>query len=508
MPPTKFIHIADLHLGKRQYNNEERYNDYFRAFQAVLNIAIREEVDFILIAGDVFDSRKLSPRIITRLFYMIKKFKKKCVEQLNRSIHLICIEGNHDADLFSKQSWMSFLSDLGLIILLSGTHNKTENTVHFEPYNLDTHRGGMFQVGNVKIYGFPYFGNSITRLFKPFYEAIDKEDSTINVLMLHFGVAGQDPSQPGIEINEDLSKLHEKVDYLSLGHFHNSYQLPIDDPWIYNPGSLEITDVKEIINDYERCAYLVETLETPSKLKLQTPKILQCTFGAINGNQIPNRGFEHFREISIEGSTSFKDSTEKVLSQIEDQGGYPRRDSDLAYDPSDPRCPVLSFNLVGNISYSRLDVNIHLLRELLMETFSLLEVRIYSRFLTSTLDEIVDIKEAKTFQDIENEVFIALAKAIPEYEPKVNEIVSLMKLLKTEMLVRSPNYSALKERIKEWCSENSEIFTTPIILEPLEEAPVEEESLLDEDEYEDEDFDEEEYNKYIKDSSNKSKEGK
>jgi len=458
MVVAKFIHIADLHLGKRQYNNEERYNDYFRAFQAVLNLALREEVDFILIAGDMFDNRKLNPKIITRLFYMITNFKKKSVEELNRPIHLICIEGNHDANLFSKQSWMTFLADLDLIILLSGNHNKSDNTVHFEPYNHETHRGGMIQIKNVKIYGFPYFGNSITRLFGSFYEAIEKDDKIGNVLMLHFGIRGQVPSQPGIEITQELKRLHEKIDYLALGHFHKKYPTgdPNDEDWIYNPGSLEITDIKEVIDEYERCAFLVETLETSSKLEFRT-RPFQCISGAIEENLIPNRNFQHLSNVSIEGSTSFKESIERVLSYIE-TFSYPLKNSGLASNHSYPRCPVLSLNLVGNISYSRLDVNIYQLRELIMEKFSLLEVRIYSRFLTSTLDEIVDFKGAKTFQEIENEVFLALAKTNPRYESKINEIVMLMNTLKSEMLVRQPKYSALKDMIKEWCSENASIF--------------------------------------------------
>lgn len=503
MVATKFIHIADLHLGKRQYNNEERYKDFFRAFQAVLNIALREEVDFILIAGDMFDNRKLSPKLITSLFYMITNFKEKSIETLKRPINIICIEGNHDANLFSKQSWMSFLADLDLIILLSGIHNKTDNTVHFEPYNHETHRGGMIQIKNIKIYGFPYFGNSITRLFQPINETIKKDDKVGNILMLHLGIAGQDPSQPGIEITENLSKLHETIDYLALGHFHKKYQLPNDTPWIHNPGSLEITDIKEVINEYERCAFLVEVLETSSKLDFRT-KAIQCTSMA-DDNQIPNRSFQHLSTVSIEGSSSFKESIEKVLSYVESLS-YPLRNSDLAYNPSDPRCPVLSLNLIGDISYSRLDVNIRQLRELVLEKFSLLEVRIYSRYLASTLDEIVDMKGARTFQEIENEVFLALAKSNPRYESKINEIVMLMSTLKSEILIPRPNYLALKDMIKEWCSEHSTIFDTPIILKRPVEEPTKVEKLDDEDEYDDEDFDEEIYDTFILDSDKKSME--
>ena len=47
MKSLKFMHIADLHLGKKQYNIPQRYYDYFRAFKTVLNKAIDQSVDFI-----------------------------------------------------------------------------------------------------------------------------------------------------------------------------------------------------------------------------------------------------------------------------------------------------------------------------------------------------------------------------------------------------------------------------------------------------------------------------
>ncbi|KKK82044.1 hypothetical protein LCGC14_2807320, partial [marine sediment metagenome] len=121
---AKFIHIADVHLGKRQYNNNERYQDYFRAFKWILEFAIQESVDFVLIAGDLFDNRKVSPEVLTEVFYIIRNFKTKSQEALNREIPLICIEGNHDTPIYSKQSWMTFLADLDLIILLSGEYDK------------------------------------------------------------------------------------------------------------------------------------------------------------------------------------------------------------------------------------------------------------------------------------------------------------------------------------------------------------------------------------------------
>ena len=56
---AKFLHIADCHLGYRQYNLAERYNDFGRAFHRMIDIAIAEKVDFVLLAGDLFHKRAI-----------------------------------------------------------------------------------------------------------------------------------------------------------------------------------------------------------------------------------------------------------------------------------------------------------------------------------------------------------------------------------------------------------------------------------------------------------------
>lgn len=50
----RFLHCADIHLGYQQYNHKERFNDFGHAFYAVLDVALAEKVDFVILAGDLF----------------------------------------------------------------------------------------------------------------------------------------------------------------------------------------------------------------------------------------------------------------------------------------------------------------------------------------------------------------------------------------------------------------------------------------------------------------------
>lgn len=53
---TKFLHTADVHLGIKRYRVEKRSRDFYRAWREVIErYALGESVDFVLVAGDLFD---------------------------------------------------------------------------------------------------------------------------------------------------------------------------------------------------------------------------------------------------------------------------------------------------------------------------------------------------------------------------------------------------------------------------------------------------------------------
>ena len=47
----KFLHAADVHLGYQQYGSRERFDDFSRAFLHIVEQALEEDVDFVLLAG-------------------------------------------------------------------------------------------------------------------------------------------------------------------------------------------------------------------------------------------------------------------------------------------------------------------------------------------------------------------------------------------------------------------------------------------------------------------------
>ncbi len=461
MEPIKFVHIADLHLGKRQYNLQERYDDFFKVFKWTLDFCIKQEIDFILISGDIFDSKKIGPSVLSDVFFIIANFKNACLKTLNRIIPIICIEGNHDNPLYSNKSWMSFLAELDLIILLSGSYDSNSKKFIFTPYSEKTHQGGMIKIKGTCIYGIPYYGSYTSKLFPAIKNAITSNNDTYNILMMHFGLEGQDKTKQGINISNSLNELHEKIDYLALGHFHKHYQYPDEDSWIFNPGSLETNTVNEIPTDnfYERGLFYAEI--DGKELFRQNIQFIPCENGAMEPSLIPNRRFFTLSAIDISSSNSFDETIEIVINQLT-RYSFPKINPDNPADTNDQNIMILVFSIKGDISYSRMDINISKLRKIIMDIFEVLDVRIYTRDLFSITDSLQITDNELTIEEIEQSIFNSLVKENSNYSNINVQIVNLMSEIKVSLNLKRPDYGNLKKRIKEWTRLNVKEFETII----------------------------------------------
>lgn len=453
MEPIKFIHVSDLHLGKRQYNLTERYNDYFRAFQWVLDLAISEKVDFLLVSGDLFDNKNINPSVLSDVFYSIRDFKERSSLELNREIPMICIEGNHDNPIYTTHSWMSFLADLDLIVLLAGDYNKDNKELTFHPYSTSNHRGGMIQIKDTLIYGLPYYGSFTKHMFPAIYQAIPQKSNKFNILMMHFGIEGQDKLKPGIDLSPNLTELHDKIDYLALGHYHKNYILKEQDQWIFNPGSLELNDLTEL--SYIRGAFLAEI--SGSEYYQKDIKIFECDNGNKDIGMIPNREFHQVPSIDITGMSSFEKSIEHILKRLK-QYGLPLRDQNKEINKSDLNCPIVTFRIIGEVGFSRLEVNLNKLKEEILKKYAILDIRVSSKDLFSALDLIKIEEDELTIDSIERIVFSALIDQNEAYKSLKPEILNLLNDFKEEMILRKPNYIKLKEELIQWSELNIKDF--------------------------------------------------
>ncbi|WAI00531.1 metallophosphoesterase family protein [Methanogenium organophilum] len=234
----KFIHTADLHLGSPFSGIARMDKDIaellshagYGAYERIIETAIDNAVDFILIAGDIYESQ--NQRIIEQL-----KFHKG-LERLDAagiSVYIIC--GNHDpARGWSKEIvW--------------------PKSVHFlrsdRPELIWYEKNG---VPKAMIIGMSYPRETVAENLARRYP--DREDDwpfTIGLLHCTIGTnTGHDPYSPC-----SLQDLAGKgYDYWALGHIHKPSVLQKDSPAIVYAGIPQGRDIGE---SGPRGCYLVTT---------------------------------------------------------------------------------------------------------------------------------------------------------------------------------------------------------------------------------------------------------
>ncbi|WP_457741829.1 metallophosphoesterase family protein [Thermococcus sp.] len=236
----KFAHIADAHLGREQFNQPFRYEDYVKAFREAIERAVKERVDFILIAGDLFHVSRPSPKALRDAIEILELPKRK-------GIPVFAIEGNHDKTI-RETSVFDLLEHLGLINLVGYLREPRSGE-----FQRSERKGSRYLVrgtfDDVEIYGLRHHSrwqlirgetNVLKALFK----------GKRGILMLHQAVdylSKDTPYSDAVDLR--LNELPDGFSYYALGHIHvrriaEPSQTGLSGPIAY-PGSLERTEVRE-----------------------------------------------------------------------------------------------------------------------------------------------------------------------------------------------------------------------------------------------------------------------
>lgn len=89
----KFTHSADSHLDFMQYGMRQRFDDFFLSTESVFQKSKELGSEFILFAGDIFNSKRPSGESIRRFVELKNKY----------GIPVYAIDGNHDR---SGNAWL------------------------------------------------------------------------------------------------------------------------------------------------------------------------------------------------------------------------------------------------------------------------------------------------------------------------------------------------------------------------------------------------------------------
>ncbi|MGI9106288.1 MAG: metallophosphoesterase family protein [Pyrinomonadaceae bacterium] len=331
----KFLHLADIHLGCRRYNVEERTADFFRAWSdAIVRHALPNEVDFVLICGDFFNSRKVDPQAMNHAIIGLQMLQEA-------GIPVVAIEGNHDqheSDAVNRFSWMRSLSQWGFLRLLEPD---TRDGFNLVPWNEAERSGSYIDIAGARIFGTHWFGTSTNAAIPLLTDALRRTrgENMFNILMLHTDVEGQlnRPNIPALSIAR-MKELRTLVDYVALGHTHKRFEI---EDWAFNPGSLEACTIDEYKE--ERGLYLVEVDEAHRITAHHSRDYTQRPFQRLN--------------FDVSGVPDAEAVHEGVLEIV-------RRE---ARPPDDARrdalAPIIEINLRGHLGFKNSLLDISRLRE-------------------------------------------------------------------------------------------------------------------------------------------------
>ncbi len=204
----KIALAADFHLDLRQFNRQQRWEDYVNTFVKLTRKVEELDPDVYVIAGDLFERYRPHPGVIRRFL--------KEVSRLDCPV--ILIRGNHDSPQIFFERFggdiLHLLQDMAEIVYLN-----RENPT--------------YEIEDVCFIGLGYTGLNASREISRHIENVKTE------LKIKVGIFHQLLDYPSVPENRvEVSRGFLRglgLDYILLGHWHVRYEAEK----LFNPGSPE-----------------------------------------------------------------------------------------------------------------------------------------------------------------------------------------------------------------------------------------------------------------------------
>ena len=399
---ARFLHLADIHLGFDRYNSPERTKDFFFALaDALQKYAIAEAVDFVIIAGDLFEHRVIQPAVLNQA--------QICFQQLQAAnIPVLAIEGNHDNTPYgTSTSWLKYLSQWGLIRLLE-PGNLAAGEPLYSPWDETQNRGGYIDLScGVRVLGSAWYGAAAVQAIAQIADAIPTlpPGPETTVLMFHHGLEGQIARYSGALRYSELLPLKEAgVNYLALGHIHKNYS---EGGWVFNPGSIEANNVEE--GSFRRGVYLVETTEQGIEATLK-------------------QDYQQRQIVRLAVKVKGEESQDEVIAMAQAQVADAIQNGQLI--PQEQ--PIVELQIEGQVGFERLELDTKELQKTLQSMSQalifLLKYNVEERDFDSPLAEEVSRDQ------IERSAFLDLLAGHRDYKKRTDNLAAALIELKAKRL--------------------------------------------------------------------------
>ncbi|UOF90590.1 DNA repair exonuclease [Fodinisporobacter ferrooxydans] len=240
MEPFRFIHTADLHLdspckGMKRIGPDlqtDLQDATFHAFERIVDACMEREVDFLTIAGDLFDQPERSLRAQVHFREQAKRLQKK-------GIHIYIIHGNHDhlGGKYIRMEW-------------------PDNVYVFPAGKVDSQ--SVYRNGKelARIYGISYPAQAVSENYAKKFQRDTQAPYAIGLLHTNVGSDEQHENYAPTTVEELTAA---GFDFWGLGHIHIPRILNDQNPVILYPGNPQGRHIREA---GARGCYLVDVKET------------------------------------------------------------------------------------------------------------------------------------------------------------------------------------------------------------------------------------------------------
>ena len=309
------IHTADIHIGVENYSRPDpesrtssRLQDFLTSFDELVDYAIDEKADLVLVCGDAYKSR--NPTQTHQ-----REFVKRISKLAQKGIQVFLLAGNHDSpNVPGPATTLDIFSTLEIENVHVASELKTEviktANGNIQIISLPWVRKGDFM--SLSEYNQLSNENLNKAIEKKLIEDLNTEignlDSSMpSILASHVSVdLAKTSSEKSMTLGKDYilptkSLASNKLDYVALGHVHK-HQVLNDDPPVVYSGSLERIDFGEEKDSKGFCAISIST-------------------GTDKGNRIESYKFvevkaRRFKTISIVIEDTDEYPNDKILSEI------------------------------------------------------------------------------------------------------------------------------------------------------------------------------------------------
>lgn len=206
----KLIHCADLHLDSDMRTNltkeqvKERKAELLNTFHRMVEYAAANDVQAILIAGDLFDKKNVGVKARNAVWDEIMH---------HENILFYYLRGNHDADSF-----------------LSAVETRPDNLKLFEDTWTTYELGGTVCISGLELN---------EKNASQAYVSLVLDAERFNIVMLH-GQEMEHRARDKAEVVSIRELRNHFIDYLALGHIHSYKFERLDSRGVYcYPGCLE-----------------------------------------------------------------------------------------------------------------------------------------------------------------------------------------------------------------------------------------------------------------------------